>query len=56
VNQQPNFAPAHNLLGVAYAQRGDATAAIAQFRKALELDPGLSDAQTNLDLALGSKH
>jgi Flp pilus assembly protein TadD len=55
VNQQPDFAPAHNLLGIAYAQSGNTASAIEQFRRALALDPGLVDARSNLDQALARK-
>ena len=56
VSQQPDFAPTHNLLGVAYAQSSQTKAAIAEFRQALALDPGLPDARSNLDRALASQH
>ncbi|HKV42552.1 MAG TPA: tetratricopeptide repeat protein, partial [Blastocatellia bacterium] len=55
LSQNRDFAPGHNLLGVAYAQSGNTQAAIEQFQRALELDPGLSDAHDNLSLALRAK-
>ena len=41
-----------HLLGVIAYQQGDAAAAIARYRKALELRPGLHQARNNLALAL----
>lgn len=45
----------HNNLGVALLSRGDREAALAQFRKALELDPGYARAITNVGLVLSEE-
>ena len=52
IQRNRNSAVAHNLLGVAYAQSGNLTAAVIQFGQAIRLDPEISEAQANLDRAL----
>lgn len=49
---RPNFAPAQMAMGGALANSGRAAEAAPYFRKALNLDPRLSAAQTNLDRLL----
>jgi tetratricopeptide (TPR) repeat protein len=44
-------AGAHNNLGVLYHQKGMAAEAIAEFQRALELDPRMAVARTNLEIA-----
>ncbi|HJX87992.1 MAG TPA: tetratricopeptide repeat protein, partial [Gemmatimonadales bacterium] len=44
-------AGAHNNLGVLYFQKGLTDEAILAFARALELDPKMQVAQTNLDIA-----
>ena len=50
----PSDAGAHNNLGVLYFQKGLVDEAIVQFARALELDPRMQVAQTNLDIAYGN--
>ncbi len=47
----PSDAGAHNNLGVLYYQKGLIAEAIAQFLRALELDPRMQVAQGNLEIA-----
>ena len=47
----PSDAGAHNNLGVLYYQKGLIEEAIAEFVRALELDPRMQVAQTNLEIA-----
>ena len=47
----PSDAGAHNNLGVLYYQKGLIEDAIAEFVRALELDPRMQVAQSNLDIA-----
>ncbi|HET7425985.1 MAG TPA: tetratricopeptide repeat protein, partial [Gemmatimonadales bacterium] len=47
----PSDAGAHNNLGVLYYQKGLIEDATAEFIRALELDPRMQVAQTNLDIA-----
>ena len=46
------FAEAVNALGVGYGRLGQTADAIEQYRKAIELDPGLASAHYNLGAAL----
>ncbi len=46
---------AHNFLGTALAGRGEAVAAIAQYRKALEIQPDYVKAHNNLGAALAAR-
>ena len=50
--QYPNSAEAHNWLGVALADKSKLLEAIAEFRKAVALDPKLARAWTNLGSTL----
>ena len=47
----PSDAGAHNNLGVLYYQKGLIEEAIAEFVRALQLDPRMHVAQDNLDIA-----
>src|SRR3954469_7314241 len=47
----PSDAGAHNNLGVLYYQKGLIEEAIAEFVRALQLDPRMHVAQSNLDIA-----
>jgi len=51
VRLQPGWAEAHNNYGSLLLHHGDRDAAIAQFTRALELDPNMSAARHNLRLA-----
>lgn len=48
VRLQPDYADAHNTLGHCYASQGLTEEAVASFRRALEIAPGLSVAVENL--------
>jgi tetratricopeptide (TPR) repeat protein len=50
--RKTNFAGAHSTLAEALAQQGKLDAAIAEYRAAIRLDPGLRDAHLNLGNAL----
>ena len=52
LRQEPNIAVLHNILGAAEAATGQGTAAIAHFRKVIELTPGDAAAHSNLGIAL----
>jgi len=52
VEQQPDSAPAHFNLGLAYTHKGLVDRAELAYRKALELDPDLIEAWVNLGGAL----
>jgi protein O-GlcNAc transferase len=49
---RPNFAEAHNNLGVALRAQGQLDAAVASYRKAVELKPDFTEAHNNLGSAL----
>src|SRR5262249_18039625 len=49
---KPQFAQAHDNLGIVYARRGETDRAIESFRTALRLDPKNCQAATNLGVAL----
>lgn len=51
VAANPRNAVARNVLGVSLARSGDLTGAMEQFRKALEIDPTMTDARDNLEHA-----
>jgi len=51
----PGMANAHNGLGVAYAQLGQTTRAVEEWRRALELRPDFADARYNLERAGGNR-
>src|SRR5256885_148508 len=48
IRQLPDFAVFHASLGKAHGVRADTPAAIASYRRALELDPTLADAHHHL--------
>jgi tetratricopeptide (TPR) repeat protein len=48
----PKFADAHLQLGILYAKEGDNAAALAEYQRAVALDPGLEIAHYRLALAL----
>ena len=52
LRRQPNFAEAHNNLGLVWLNAGKPALAQKEFRAALALKPDYRDAQYNLDLAL----
>src|SRR5208283_5312616 len=49
--KNPDSWMAHNNLGVAFFQRGKLDDALAQFQKALEINPNYAEAHTNLGIA-----
>ena len=49
------MANAHNGLGVAFAQQGELDKAIAEWRRALELRPDLTDARDNIRTGRGNE-
>ena len=50
--RKPSLAAAHLSLGALYGEAGRMNEAIAEFRETLKLEPGNTDAQNNLKLAL----
>ncbi|MDX2270363.1 MAG: tetratricopeptide repeat protein [Cyanobacteriota bacterium] len=52
IQLKPDWAAAHNGLGVSLAQTGQMNAAIEQFKWALQLDPHLQEAEQNWYLAV----
>ena len=54
VEEQPNDVNAHNNLGVLLTQKHQPRAAIAEWRRALELSPSDGNAQSNLAWALAT--
>ena len=52
---KPDYAEAHNNLGVALAGRGQVDEAIAHYRKALEIKPDYAEAHNNLGIALAGR-
>jgi len=48
-------ATVHNYLGVVLGRRGDAPAAMEEFRKAVQLEPSLVDAQRDLAMSLAAQ-
>jgi Flp pilus assembly protein TadD len=55
VRLKPDYAEAHNNLGIALAQKAQIDEAISQFQEAIRLKPGYADAQNNLAIARGTK-
>src|SRR5689334_4986603 len=53
LNKDPNSVEAHNWLGVALAAKSDLLGAIAEYRKAVALNPKYTRGWTNLGSALG---
>ena len=49
---RPNFAVAHNNLGISLRELGQEDEALEHFRRAVELEPAFAPAQTNLGQAL----
>ena len=49
---RPDFAEAHNNVGLVLAQNGEDEKAIAEFREAVRIHPDYADAQANLGAAL----
>lgn len=52
IRLKPDFAEAHNSLGLVYLQSGDDPKAIAAFREAIRLQPAYAAAHANLGAAL----
>ena len=52
IRLQPDYAEAHNNLGVVLVQAGDDPGAIAAFREAVRISPDYADAHANLGAAL----
>jgi len=52
VRREPNFAEAHNNLGLMLLQSGDALKAQAEFNEAMRLNPRCAGVHYNLALAL----
>ncbi|MCH8852330.1 MAG: tetratricopeptide repeat protein [Planctomycetes bacterium] len=55
VELDPEYAAAHNNLGIALKDKGDLDAAIEHFNAALRIDPDYADAHYNLGIALQAK-
>jgi Flp pilus assembly protein TadD len=52
---KPDYAEAHNNLGIAFYQQGHIREAVRQFQEALRLKPDYLEARSNLDCALATK-
>jgi len=52
IRREPNFAEAHNNLGLVQLRAGDLHDAETEFKEAVRLKPGYADAHYNLALAL----
>jgi tetratricopeptide (TPR) repeat protein len=52
---KPDYADAHNLLGLALVKKGQIDEAINEYQDAIHLDPDGADAHYNLGVALGKK-
>ncbi len=52
MRREPNFAEAHNNLGLVLLQAGDLRKAQAEFSEAVRLKPGYAEAHYNLAIAL----
>jgi tetratricopeptide (TPR) repeat protein len=55
IRQDPDFAEAHDHLGLALVRRGDRDGAIVEFRQAIRIKPDFADAHYNLGVALGER-
>ena len=55
IRLKPDYAEAHNNLGVALGGKGQMDEAIRQFQEAIRLKPDYAEAHYNLGLALGRK-
>ncbi len=49
ISLEPSLADAHNLRGIVLAELGRPAEAIKAYKKALEIEPGFSEAKENLD-------
>ena len=54
IELKPDYAQAHNNLGVALMNKGNTNEAISHFKMAIELKPDYAQAQKNLETALRS--
>ena len=54
IKLNPDFADAHNNLGVALVAEGKNEEAISHYKMAIKLNPGFAAAQKNLETALRS--
>jgi len=54
IRLRPDYAEAHNNLGLVLTQTNDDEAAVAEFREAIRIDPDYGDAHANLGAALTS--
>jgi Flp pilus assembly protein TadD len=52
---EPDYAEAHNNLGITLASLGKLEEAIGHWREALRIKPGFADAERNLAVALSQK-
>jgi serine/threonine protein kinase len=55
IGMKPNYAPAHNNLGVAYVERGLIDEAIREYERGIEFDPNSAKVHCNLGVAYGKK-
>jgi Flp pilus assembly protein TadD len=51
----PSYPEAHNILGIAFQQKGDIDCAIASYNKAISLSQNFADSHNNLGTALQNK-
>ena len=55
IKLKPDYADAHNNLGLAYHRKGEYDKAIASYNQALAIDPNYKKAKENLELAKNLK-